>query len=74
MRRCAALECQATVPSRLLMCRRHWALVPVLIRNRVWAHYRNGQEEAGTARPSPEYFAAVRDAIRAVDEAKGARS
>ena len=74
MRRCAALECQATVPSRILMCRRHWSLVPVLIRNRVWAHYRKGQEHGGAPTPSAEYFAAVRDAIRAVDAAKGLRS
>jgi hypothetical protein len=71
-RKCAALTCQTLVPPRLLMCRRHWSLVPVLIRNRVWAHYQKGQEQGRTA-PSAEYFAAVRDAIRAVADARTAR-
>jgi hypothetical protein len=48
----------------MLMCRRHWFLVPKALRDRVWATYRAGQERSKD--PSREYLEAADAAIRAV--------
>jgi hypothetical protein len=62
--RCHALGCTIEVPPRMLMCRRHWFLVPKALRDRVWATYRAGQERSKD--PSREYLEAADAAIRAV--------
>jgi len=41
-------------------------MVPPALRTAIWATFRPGQER--DKRPSPEYLAAVRDAINAVAE------
>lgn len=64
MRRCAARECPAEMPPRVLMCRRHWFMVPTEIRHRVWNHYRPGQETDHA--PSGLYLAAMNEAVDAV--------
>ena len=64
VRRCSAKQCEAMVKPSLLMCRRHWFMVPADIRSRVWDHYQAGQEVRGGA--TDEYFAAVKDAVDAV--------
>lgn len=61
---CHALGCKAAVPPKLLMCARHWRMVPRMIQAGVWKHYRPGQER--DKRPTPEYLEAASAAIRAV--------
>ena len=61
---CHAENCKVQVPPKLLMCRRHWFMVPKLLRDRVWATYRPGQEI--DKRPTREYLEAATAAIEAV--------
>lgn len=61
---CHAWKCTKTVPPRMLMCLRHWKMVPKALQLRVWKYYRPGQEI--DKRPSPEYLFVVREAITAV--------
>lgn len=46
MSKCSARECELAVKPGMLMCRRHWFMVPKLLRDTVWETYRNGD---GTA-------------------------
>jgi hypothetical protein len=48
----------------MLMCRRHWYMVPYAIRRRVWDAYRPGQ--CDDKRPSKAWRQAADDAIAAV--------
>jgi hypothetical protein len=69
---CHADQCRATVPPRLLMCRRHWYMVPKPLRDAVWAEYRPGQEI--DKRPTREYLDIAHAAIEAVAEREGLRA
>ncbi len=62
--RCHAIECDTPVPPRLLMCARHWRMVPRKLQRRVWATYRPGQEI--DKQPSAEYLEAQQAAVAAV--------
>lgn len=62
---CHAEGCTVRIPRRLLMCRRHWYMVPPELRRRVWETHRLGQE-AGDERPSAEWCEAADAAIAAV--------
>lgn len=66
---CHAVDCARSVPPRMLMCRKHWAMVPRQIQSWVWATYVMGQEERKD--PTPEYMEAAHSAIDAVAEAEG---
>ena len=66
---CHAHGCSVVVPPRLLMCRKHWSLVPAPLRDAVWRTYRPGQER--TKDPTHEYLAAAQAAIDAVAVAEG---
>lgn len=61
---CHARGCPVEVPPRLLMCKRHWRLVPKALKDQVWATYRPGQEV--DKQPSKSYLEAAKQAIRAV--------
>lgn len=61
---CHAEGCTLEVPPRMLMCRRHWFMVPKPLQARVWATYRAGQEI--DKNPSGAYMEAQRAAIAAV--------
>lgn len=63
---CHAEGCTRVVPPRLLMCPRHWGMVPPALQAAVWRHYRPGQET--DKRPTREYLDAAHAAIRAVAE------
>lgn len=67
--RCHAIGCAIAVDPGLLMCRRHWFMVPKKLRKEVWHHYRKGQEV--DKRPSAEYLAAAKAAIAAVAKHEG---
>lgn len=68
---CHARGCRAEVPPRLLMCPRHWRMVPRSLQCNVWAHYRPGQEV--DKRPTVAYLDAADAAIRAVAAREGLR-
>lgn len=57
---CHWVGCQAKVKPAMWGCRDHWYKLPRMIRARIWAEYRPGQEK--TKRPSPAYVEAVQAA------------
>lgn len=61
---CHARGCPELVPPEMLMCRRHWFMVPKPVRARVWATYRAGQ--CDDMRPSEAWHEAADAAIAAV--------
>lgn len=63
---CHAQGCDVSVPPALLMCGRHWRLVPAELQAAVWRAYRRGQET--DKRPSALYLAVATAAIAAVAE------
>jgi hypothetical protein len=66
--RCRANECGIAIDAKLLMCGKHWRLVPESLRRGVWRHYRDGQRiDTATA----EYFQAAAEAVEAVARAEG---
>jgi hypothetical protein len=66
---CHAQGCEKEVPPRLLMCLRHWRLVPLTLQAEVWRWYRPGQEvDKG---PSDRYLVAMKNAINAVARLEG---
>lgn len=62
--KCHAEGCLVSVPPKLLMCARHWRMVPQGLKLAVWRHYRPGQEI--DKNPTEEYLAAARAAIESV--------
>ena len=66
---CHATGCNKPVPSKLLMCLRHWRMVPRDIQRSVWRHYRPGQEIDKC--PTHEYLEVMKQAIDAVARVEG---
>jgi hypothetical protein len=66
---CHAIGCAVGVRPELLMCGRHWAMVPSEIRRAVWSFYRAGQ--CVDKRPSPAWLVAARSAIAKVAVLEG---
>ena len=54
MHNCAAIGCTARIGPRLLMCRRHWMMLPLNLRSAVWEAYRDSRQH--TAGPIPRAF------------------
>jgi hypothetical protein len=65
---CHASGCKTRVQPRLLMCGRHWRMVPPALQDAVWAAYVRGQEIRKD--PTLAYLAAARAAIQAVQVAE----
>lgn len=61
---CHAKGCRTSVRPELLMCARHWRMVPRALQLAVWRHYRAGQCDDKS--PSADWLAAARAAIDAV--------
>jgi hypothetical protein len=61
---CHATGCNVPVPPKLLMCLKHWRMVPPDIQRGVWRHYRPGQEI--DKRPTEAYLKVMKLAIEAV--------
>lgn len=66
---CHALKCNVPVPPEMLMCRKHWFMVPKNLRDEVWRTYRQGQEI--TKDPTGYYLDAMNAAINAVADKEG---
>jgi hypothetical protein len=61
---CHAKGCTVEVPPKMLMCRRHWRMVPRDLQDTIWRHFRPGQEI--DKNPSAEYMTVQRQAVAAV--------
>lgn len=66
---CHATDCIKEVPPKMLMCGRHWKMVPRRLQDEVWATYVPGQERRKD--PTNAYLIAARDAINAVATKEG---
>lgn len=66
---CHALGCNVRVPPKMLMCRRHWYMVPKPLRDAVWGAYVPGQEIRKD--PTDEYMDVQRAAVDAVARKEG---
>lgn len=66
---CHARRCDRVVPRSMLMCRKHWAMVPASLKQQVLVHYQTGQE-LGQVRPSVAYLKAAGDAIESVERSR----
>lgn len=58
---CHAQGCSVAVPPRMLMCRHHWFMVSMVIRQHVWNAYVPGQENSKL--PTRAYVEAAKAAI-----------
>ncbi len=67
--RCHARDCEVPVRPELLMCLKHWMMVPKRIQRLVWAAYRPGQ--CDDKRPSREWHKAADAAIGYVARFEG---
>lgn len=63
---CHAEGCNVVVSPKLLFCRQHWFLLSQSLQHQIWKHYVPGQEIRKD--PTPEYLAAMRDAIEFVKQ------
>lgn len=61
---CHVPHCEVVVPSKQLMCGRHWRMVPAPMQKAVWRYYRPGQEI--DKKPSLQWDAAANAAIKFV--------
>lgn len=66
LKQCSAARCVRRIPRRLLMCARHWGMVPADLQRNVYSAWR-GFDQPGGMRP---YFLAVAHAQLAVAEAE----
>lgn len=66
---CHAAGCQASVPPKLMMCKKHWYMLPMLMRSAIWKHYRPGQED--DKRITKEYSEAAQKAIKYLADLEG---
>ena len=64
---CMATECSIQVADNMLMCGKHWRMVPREVQNRVYDTYRRGLKIFQDA----ERFSAVKDAVTAVETREG---
>lgn len=64
-KRCEADNCEKQVPTNMLMCKRHWFMVPKDLRDRVWAGYRRGMDaEYDVAVLAAQDAVAAKEAVR----------
>ncbi len=61
---CHAQACKKAVSPKMLMCARHWRMVPKRVQRWVWATYQKGQETTKT--PESRYLVAHFAAVIAV--------
>lgn len=68
---CHARGCTVATKPEMLMCLRHWRMVPRHIQRKVWATYRPGQcDDKNVSRP---WLTAADEAIAAVAEKEARR-
>jgi hypothetical protein len=60
--RCHWPDCHKLVPPAKWGCREHWYQLPKILRDKIWAAYRPGQEE--DLQPSRRYVEVAREVRR----------
>ncbi len=68
--KCHAYLCEKPVQPRMLMCKKHWTMVPAEIQARVKDNF-IPEQCSGKIRPSMEWLKAAREAINHVTKAEG---
>lgn len=68
--KCHAFMCDKPVQPRMLMCKKHWAMVPTNIQVRIKTNFHPDQC-SGKIRPSMEWLKASREAINFITKAEG---
>ena len=58
---CHATNCKINVPPEMFMCRRHWYMLPKVLRNKIWATYRIGQ--CDDMNPSDAYCEVAKECV-----------
>ncbi len=66
---CHAVGCTVAVPPKMHMCLTHWRMVPKLVQDLIWRHYRPGQEI--DKQPSADYIATAFVSISCVAMKEG---
>jgi len=66
---CHAIECKKEIKPELLMCFKHWHMVPPDTQKSIWCHYRKGQCDDWS--PSAEYCTAAKLAVEEVGKKEG---
>lgn len=61
---CHAYKCTKEVPPKMLMCFKHWKMVPTSIQQLIWKHYVQGQEMRKN--PTNDYLKAQQLAVASV--------
>ena len=51
--------CDKAVPPAAWGCKKHWYMLPLALRNKIWRAYRPGQEQTKT--PSAQYVDVARE-------------
>ena len=69
---CHAEGCEVEVPPRMLMCIKHWRMVPRPLQALVWRHYVPGQEIRKD--PTREYLEVQKQAVEIVARLEGRRT
>lgn len=65
---CHVYGCKTEVPPRLLMCARHWSLVPDVMKDLINRSFSTDQCKNKGARPSLTWLKAARAAINYVQD------
>ena len=61
---CHAIDCKVEVPPKMHMCLKHWTMVPKVVQDLIWKHYRPGQEI--DKKPTVAYLAVAFTSISCV--------
>lgn len=70
---CAAKGCSAQITHRLLMCFRHWRMVPANLQRALFNAYRKVPGGGGRADLTPQYLQAMEACVKAVAAAEGSK-
>jgi hypothetical protein len=62
---CPVEGCTTSVPYTHLLCRGHWARVPIRLRHAVWGEWRGGDPTVLHSAACDEAIAAVNEKVRA---------
>lgn len=65
---CHWTNCAKEVPPSMWGCKNHWFRLPKIIRDRIWATYKSGQEITKT--PSASYLVVARGAQKWIELAE----
>lgn len=66
---CHATGCKKTVPPVMFACKHHWFMLPKMLRDAIWEHYRPGQCDDWNI--THEYAKAARNAIKYLAKVEG---